>query len=148
MWKKWSGVCLSLALAACVAGCGGGDKVDTDLIHNPSSASGYDESAKMPAISFDKEQHDFGRLTQGENVSYSFKFTNTGKADLIIYGCSATCGCTVADYPHDRIKPGQSDYVKVSFNSTAKHGQQFQEVTVSTNAQPSSVKLKILALVN
>ena len=136
------------ALGCLVASCGGSDTVDTDLIHNPSSAEGYDSKAKMPVITFEKEQHDFGRLTQGENVSYSFKFTNTGNADLIINGCSATCGCTVADYPRERIKPGQSDYVKVSFNSTAKHGQQFQEVTVSTNAQPSRVKLKILALVN
>lgn len=121
------------------------EALDTDIIHNPQSAQGYDASEKMPVISFDEDLHDFGRLTVGENISYSFKFTNKGNADLVISGCSATCGCTVASYPKDRIAPGKSDYVTVSFSSEGRRGQQFQEVTVMSNAQPSRTKLKIRA---
>ena len=138
---------LTAALAALLASCGSRQQeaMDTDIIHNPQSAQGYDEGEKMPVISFEEDMHDFGRLTMGENISYSFKFTNKGNADLIISGCSATCGCTVASYPKDRIAPGSSDYITVSFSSEGRRGQQFQEVTVMTNAQPSRTKLRIRA---
>lgn len=101
----------------------------------------------MPVISFDNNMHDFGRITEGESIAYSFHFRNTGKSDLVISNCSASCGCTVADYPKKRIAPGEEGYVTVSFNSRGKIGQQYQEVTVLSNAQPSRVMLKITAQV-
>jgi hypothetical protein len=120
---------------------------DVDLIRNPRSAQGYDESEKMPVLTFDSDMHDFGRLSAGENISYSFHFRNTGNADLIISNTSATCGCTVADYPKGRIAPGGEGYVTVTFKSAGKAGQQYQEVTIVSNAQPATSRLKILAQV-
>lgn len=129
--------------------CGGKKEntTDVDLIRNPLSAQGYDESVSMPVVTFDAESHDFGRLSAGESISYSFHFRNTGNADLVISSASATCGCTVADYPKGRVAPGQDGYVTVTFNSVGKSGQQYQEVTVVTNAQPARYKLKIIAQV-
>ena len=132
-------------LASC--GNGGNETVDVDLINNPKSAEGYDQDAKMPVLTFDQEQHDFGRLSAGEHISYGFHFRNTGDADLVISSCSATCGCTVASYPKERIAPGGEGYITVSFNSSGKSGQQFQEVTVVSNAQPARSKLRIIAQV-
>ena len=136
--------------AMLIAGCGGNEKtegVDVDLINNPKSAEGYDNEAKLPVLTFDEDLHDFGRLSAGENISYSFHFRNTGDADLVLSGCSATCGCTVADYPRGRIAPGKEGYVTVTFNSQGKTGQQYQEVTVTSNAQPGRNILKITAQV-
>jgi len=136
--------------ALALASCGGNAKheeVGVDLINNPKSAEGYDKDAKMPVITFDQDLHDFGRLSAGENISYSFHFRNTGAADLIISGCSATCGCTVASFPKERIAPGGEGYITVSFNSSGKSGHQYQEVTVISNAQPARSKLKITAQV-
>ena len=135
------------ALATMGCGQSGNNDIDTSLISNPNTASGLDKNAKLPVIKFDKDQHDFGRLSKGEMVSYSFKFTNTGNADLIVKECTATCGCTVADFPKNSIKPGESGFITVSFNSANKHGQQIQTVTVGTNAQPSRYILKITAQV-
>ena len=53
----------------------------------------------------------------------------------------------MADYPRGRIAPGAEGYVTVTFKSAGKAGQQFQEVTLVTNAQPSHVRLKIMAQV-
>ena len=136
-----------LLLMACGGNTAPNGDIDVDLINNPNSAEGYDQSAKIPVISFDKDMHDFGRISQGESISYSFHFRNTGNADLVISGCSATCGCTVADYPRGRIAPGKDGYVTVSFNSQGKIGQQYQEVTVNSNAQPGRNILKITAQV-
>lgn len=138
---------IALMALLTLAGCKS-DKnkaVDMDLIHNPNSAAGYDESQKMPAITFVTESHDFGRLKAGENISYSFKFTNTGDADLVISGCDASCGCTIADYPRERIAPGESGYITVSFKSAGLSGMQIKEVTVAANTQPALTKLRIMA---
>ncbi len=143
---------LSIALAATLllAACGAKkdhDDMSVDIIKNPNSAQGYDNKAKMPVMTFDSELHDFGRLSAGENISYSFHFRNTGSADLVISSTSATCGCTVADYPRGRIAPGGEGYITVTFKSAGKSGQQLQEVTVISNAQPSHTRLRIKAQV-
>ena len=131
-----------------LAGCGGGSKEPgVDIIHNPNSAEGYDNGERMPRITFETDMHDFGQLMAGENISYSFKFTNTGNADLIISGCDASCGCTVADYPRERIAPGKTGYITVSFKSQGMSGQQMKEVIVASNAQPARTKLRISATV-
>ncbi len=138
---------LSLLLAAACADTQKNGDIDVDLINNPNSAQGYDQSARVPKITFDSDLHDFGRITADESISYSFHFRNTGDADLVLSGCSATCGCTVADYPRGRIAPGKEGYVTVTFNSQGKTGQQYQEVTVTSNAQPGRNILKITAQV-
>ena len=135
---------LVLLLGACKSNT---QDADVDLIRNPLSAEGYNSDTAMPEMTFDSDMHDFGRLSGGETISYSFHFRNTGTADLIISSTSATCGCTVADYPKGRIAPGGEGYVTVTFKSAGKAGQQYQEVTVVSNAQPSRVKLKITAQV-
>lgn len=145
--RKTTTMVLALAMLLAVGCKQKSDEADVDLIRNPLSAEGYNEETKMPVMSFDSELHDFGRLSGGENISYSFHFRNTGNADLIISGASATCGCTVADYPKGRIAPGGEGYVTVTFKSAGKAGQQYQEVTVVSNAQPSRAKLKITAQV-
>ena len=136
-----------VALLALTA-CKGSEKgADVDIIQNPNSAEGYDESQKMPKITFETDMHDFGQLMAGENISYSFKFTNTGNADLIISGCDASCGCTVADYPKERIAPGKTGYITVSFKSQGMSGHQIKEVIVASNTQPSRTRLRISATV-
>jgi hypothetical protein len=128
-----------------VAACKPSQGTDVDLIKNPNTADGYDESQKMPKIAFESDMHDFGQLMAGENISYSFKFTNTGNADLVITGCDASCGCTVPDYPKGRIAPGKTGYITVSFKSQGMSGQQVKEIDVYSNTQPSSTKLRIMA---
>lgn len=130
------------------AACNNGSApIDTDIIKNPNSAQGYDDSEKMPKIVFETDMHDFGQLMAGEVISYSFKFTNTGNADLVISGCDASCGCTVADYPRERIAPGKTGYITVSFRSQGMSGHQMKEIIVASNAQPARTRLMISATV-
>lgn len=136
-----------VVLAFLLLGCAGkkSDTIGTDLIHNNQTIDGKGSGEAMPVITFDKDTHDFGRLTAGESVSYSFHFTNTGKSDLVIANCEASCGCTIADYPKGRIAPGKDGYVKVSFKSAGMSGIQYKDVTVATNGNPSRVTLHIVA---
>lgn len=139
---------ISILALGMLSSCGNSENgIDTDIIKNPNSAQGYDEGEKMPKIVFETDMHDFGQLMAGEVISYSFKFTNTGNADLVISGCDASCGCTVADYPRERIAPGKSSYITVSFRSQGMSGHQMKEVVVSSNAQPSHTRLRVSATV-
>jgi hypothetical protein len=102
-------------------------------------------ASKLPKISLDKIEHDFGTITAGDVVSTEFMITNTGESDLIISNASATCGCTVPDYPKQPIAPGDSAPVKVSFDSSGKAGQQTKTVTLITNTETGKELFSIKA---
>jgi len=121
------------------------DTISTDLVNNPNSATGNNDMSNLPVFKFTSEEHDFGRISEGEKVSYTFKFKNTGKSDLIISSAKATCGCTVADYPKTPIKPGAESGISVSFNSEGRKGIQNKTITVVANTQPNTKVLTIKA---
>lgn len=128
------------------------DTVSTDLVNNPNSASGNVDMSELPVFQFNSEEHDFGRISQGEKVTYTFKFKNVGKSDLIISEAKATCGCTVADYPKTPIKPGAESNIAVSFDSEGKKGIQNKTITLVANTQPNTkvltIKAEVVSLVN
>jgi hypothetical protein len=86
---------------------------------------------------FEKSEHDFGKLKQGESAEYKFKFTNTGKEPLIIENAQGSCGCTVPNYPKEPIAPGATGTIDVRFNSAGKSGAQQKTVTLTANTDPS-----------
>jgi len=124
-----------------------GDNVEASAISNPISAEngGKIDSSKVAIMTFDKSFHDFGQITMGEKVTYSFKFTNTGKSDLIINTASGSCGCTVPEFPKEPIKPGGTGFIKVQFNSEGRNGVQDKQVTIVANTLPNTTELKIRA---
>ena len=76
-----------------------------------------EKSYDFPEIQFDFDTYDFGEVRDGEVVEIDFNFTNTGKSDLIIFDASASCGCTVPEYPQNvKIQPGQKEKLKVRFD--------------------------------
>jgi len=121
------------------------DTINSNLVNNPNTADGKTDMSGLPAFDFVTEEHDFGRITDGEKVSFTFKFKNSGKSDLIISEAKATCGCTVADYPRTPIKPGAESGISVSFNSEGRKGIQHKTVTLVANTQPSTKVLTIKA---
>lgn len=90
-----------------------------------------------PVMKFEKETHDFGKITEGDKISYDYKFTNTGKAPLIISDARASCGCTIPEWPKTPIKPGESSVIKVTFDSHSKVGLQDKQIVVTANTTPA-----------
>jgi hypothetical protein len=118
-----------------------------DVVHNPISASGEGDLAELPVMEFRETLHDFGTVIEGERVTYSFKFTNTGGSDLLLSAVSASCGCTATNYTKDPVKPGEDGVVTITFDSRRRKGYQNKSVTVSANTQPNKVILRIKAKV-
>ncbi|MDX9890976.1 MAG: DUF1573 domain-containing protein [Bacteroidales bacterium] len=124
-----------------------GSGIGVDSITNPVSADGINQqkAEKMPVIQFESITHDFGKVIQGERLSYSFKFKNTGNSNLIISFVESTCGCTTSSPPKEPIKPGDSSEIKVTFDSKTKTGESINQVMVTANTYPINTVLTIKA---
>lgn len=120
--------------------------IDPSVVENPVSASPEGtNSKKAPAFKFENEVHDFGTITEGEKVSYAFRFTNAGNADLLIRAAQGSCGCTVPEFPKDPVKPGSSGVINVTFDSSGKEGQQMKTVTLISNTIPNTFIISVKA---
>ena len=118
--------------------------ISTNDVMNSKSADGSNNSS-LPDIKFEEETHDFGRITQGEKVTYAFKFKNTGGANLIISSANGSCGCTIPSYPKKPILPGEEALIDVVFASEGKSGVVEKSVTLVTNCEPSTKIIYIKA---
>ncbi|HBZ66449.1 MAG TPA: hypothetical protein DEO70_06390 [Bacteroidales bacterium] len=121
-------------------------ELSNNVVDNPMSADGNNNNPS-PAIKFEVEEHDFGKIIAGEKVTFNFKFRNTGNADLLLTKVSASCGCTAPSFPTTPIAPGKEGVVSVSFNSENRSGFQNKTITVLTNSIPNSTQLRIKARV-
>jgi hypothetical protein len=101
-------------------------------ISQPPSVTGNPDPS-APVMVFKTDSVSFGNITQGDTVTRSFTFTNTGKTPLVITAATATCGCTQPVFPKEPILPGKSGTIKVTFNSTGKMGPQDKVITITSN---------------
>jgi len=116
---------------------------------NKTGSNGADSTATASnagaaTMKFEKETHDFGKIKAGDLVTYDFKFTNTGKAPLIITDAVATCGCTKPEYSKTPIKPGESSAIHVTFNSAGKAGLQDKQITITANTNPTQNRVHLI----
>lgn len=79
----------------------------------------------------------FGKITDGEKVEYSYRFKNTGNKPLLIGTPYASCGCTIPESPEKPVLPGETAFIKVVFNSKGKTGNVSKTITVPSNANPA-----------
>lgn len=101
----------------------------------------------LPKITFDKEEHDFGNITNGTAVETTFTYTNTGNSPLVVSDIKSTCGCTVpSDWNKDPLAPGESSSFTVKFNGRGQNSVQ-KTVTLTTNTENGAEKVKIKAFV-
>ena len=119
-----------------LGGCNRGKNgLSTDIIQN----------GKTPKISFSENMHDFGDINEGDVVTYTFDFTNTGDGDLLITDAHAQCSCTVPEWPKDIIKPGGKGIIRVKFDTNGKSGIVTKVITVEANTNPKITKIQIKA---
>lgn len=118
-------------------------KISTEVVNSPNSAVVKANAGELPVMEFEETTHDFGKIIQGEKVSYTFKFKNVGQSDLLISKVSTSCGCTATDYPKDPVEPGETGKIVVTFDSHNKKGFQNKTATVLANTEPNYTTLYI-----
>ena len=107
-----------------------------------------EQESVLPILKFDFDTYDFGEVIDGEIVEVDYTFKNTGESNLIIYDASASCGCTVPEYPKDKeIKPGESGVIKARFDSSGQTGKQVKSITLTTNTKNSKKIIRMSGFV-
>jgi hypothetical protein len=89
------------------------------------------------------EVHDFGNLTDQKDGEYTFQFKNSGKTPLIITNASASCGCTVPEFPKQPILPGKTGQIKVTFHTAGKSGPFDKTVFIMSNASAENERYEL-----
>ena len=121
------------------SGCGDGTSVNSGGSAQKSKSTGTSE------LIFREYQHDFGKVSEGEKLSYTFIFDNKGTSDLIISSATTTCGCTVPKYDKKPIAPGANGNMEVVFDTSGRSDMQTKIITVKSNASIPVVLIKITA---
>lgn len=98
---------------------------------------------KEKAYVWNETTHDFGKIVLNDPAAVTFTVTNNSKEPILITSAHPSCGCTIAEYTKEPIKPGESGIVKATYNS-AKVGAFTKTITVIINdtANPEMLTIK------
>jgi len=95
-------------------------------------------------IVFEKTVHDYGSFKEAAGVqTTTFKFINKGAVPLVLSNVRASCGCTTPKWTREPVAPNASGEIQVSYNPKNRPGSFNKSVTISSNAENSSVILRI-----
>jgi len=111
------------------------DKISS-IVRNPISANNLKDTVNVAKIEFENDYHDFGTIDEGDEVTHTFKFKNTGKVNLIIADAKSSCGCTVPKWPKEPIAPGGSGKIEVLFSSRGKKDYISKPIRILANTNP------------
>jgi hypothetical protein len=121
----------------------------SDLPENRAARAARPAQAAQPAqtpapetIVFDKLVHDYGTIRQGSDGNCVFTFTNKGDKPLVLNNVSASCGCTVPQWPREPIPPGGKGEIKVKYDTNIA-GSFNKSITVHSNASNNMVRLSV-----
>jgi len=116
----------------------------SDQNNNSSDISASDIDSENPAImTFEEDNYDFGTVAIGETVAYTYKFTNTGKAPLIIHSVKPSCGCTaLKGWPKQPIQPGESGEIPIEYTPSVP-GNTTKTISIVATTSPSLITVKL-----
>lgn len=124
-------ICLGMALL--VSACQGG------------KVKRIPEASVSSLIVWRDTLHDFGSIPLSASVdSFDFRYRNTGKQPLVVLGLRTSCHCTVATYDARPVQPGDSSYIRVTYDGRGRQAEYFEKsVQVYTNASERPQQLVI-----
>jgi len=111
------------------------------LAVNAQEISADVEKKNGPIIKFKTTSHEYGEIYLNGDGTYNFEFTNTGNEPLILSKPRSSCGCTVPSWPKEPILPGETNTIKVTYN-THKAGAFNKTVTVYSNSKTVVLRIK------
>lgn len=113
--------------------------VSANLVEDFSGLS-REEMQNAPEFKLEKTTVDLGKIAGSSSNEVEYKFTNTGKRDLVIRHIRSSCGCTAVQQgvQGQGIKPGESSSIKATFNSGGYKGKVTKAIYVYTNDPKNS----------
>jgi hypothetical protein len=113
--------------------------ISANLVEDFSSLS-KEDLVNAPVFKVASTTVDLGKMPGNTAKEVEFKFTNTGKRDLMLRQVKSTCGCTAVQQGQlgVGIKPGESSSIKAVFNSGTYKGKVTKAIYVYTNDPKNS----------
>lgn len=98
-----------------------------DSLAHPATAPGAE------AMRFERTAIDAGRIAEEQNPpSFTFRWTNAGRQPLVVTQVSTTCGCAVATFDRQPVKPGEDAEVTVTYHPKGHPGSFSRRIFVYT----------------
>jgi len=128
---------LALLLISCVlflqTGCQNQAKPANEALTAQKKFEAAAESDKsLPKITFENLAYDFGDVGPNRKNTGQIKFTNTGKALLVITKVARCCG-VVTSLDKMEYEPGESGVLKVAWNSGPRKSTMRRKLTIHSN---------------
>ncbi len=147
---------LLVGLSACLLACdtkrstteqANGTNDNVVATANPATADTVTSASQSDfgVFQFEKQDHDFGTIKEGEVVKHLFKFKNVGQAPLIVGDVKPQCGCTATNYTKTPVQPGETGEIEVQFDSNGRGGQNNKSATVTANTKEGTTMLYFTA---
>jgi hypothetical protein len=100
------------------------------------------DSTNVAEISFVSTEIDYGMIEKGAEGTKIVEFTNIGKLPLVLSNVSPSCGCTVAEWTKDPVKPGEKGSITIKYNTNLV-GPFHKSVRVFSNSKVSPTMIII-----
>jgi len=99
-------------------------------------------------IKFMDTKQNFGFVHEGDTVKLSYELKNIGNEPLLISNYEVECGCTVMEKINTAILPGETYFLKVTFDTHEKYDRQDRIIKIFSNAtnSPSNLRFKGVVL--
>ena len=99
-------------------------------------------------IKFMDAKQNFGFVHEGDTVKLSYELKNIGNEPLLISNYEVYCGCTVMEKVNTAILPGETYFLKVTFDTHEKYDRQDRIIKIFSNAtnSPSDLRFKGVVL--
>lgn len=92
-------------------------------------------------IDFTEMSYDFGTVKASHPaLTHEFVFTNTSDVPLTVLSASASCGCTMAKYTNEPVRPGEKGVIVVMFKPLGQRGYINKSVKVRYKTAGKKVK--------
>lgn len=126
---------LFLSLSGFIFSC---NEKRKDHISDDLTAAREKASKDTTSVQLIDSVKNFGTITEGEKVEFSYRFKNIGNKPLVISETHAFCGCTKPETPEKPILPGEVGFIKVVFNSAGKAKDHIDKnIVVQANTKPA-----------
>jgi hypothetical protein len=99
----------------------------------PAPAAGTPKTGPAPKLWLAKTEWDFGRIWWGDPCTTEIEVRNDGDSPLLIPNVRTSCGCTVAKPSKSSLAPGETDRIKLTYDSKKGVVNVSQTATVESN---------------
>ena len=99
-------------------------------------------------VEIEKKTFKFPKTKEGVELKHTYKLTNIGDVPLLIQKYEVACTCTKLTFPKTPILPNETANIEVTFDTKHKIGWQDRIITLYSNAENSTVKIRFKVMVD